>query len=262
MLYKNHWCKKTALSKGAAMQGDTDYRTLEQCFGVAFKDQALYKQALTSKGFHTNIDQDSPHNGTLEFLGDAALRFAVATYLFQRAPLRAEGTLTEVISIVVSGNTLARISSELELPRFANLDSEDTTTIQRQGPVGEKLLCDLLEGLVGAVVYEHGLQGIQQFLLNHLTPLCDKLLLTDRKDRISPRILFDELFRKKHRRSPRYQTFKKRRLPDQKVDTWVTEIYLGTAIFGRGSGTTARESVTAAARNGLDRHFPDSEKVA
>ena len=96
-----------ARSKGSA---------LERRLGVKFSDSALLKQALV----HSSYVNENPHaapgsNERLEFLGDAVLGLVVADELFAAYPDQDEGQLTELRTLLVRRDTLAKAARRLKL---------------------------------------------------------------------------------------------------------------------------------------------------
>ncbi|MFP6612445.1 MAG: ribonuclease III domain-containing protein, partial [Pirellulales bacterium] len=119
---------------------------LEKCerrLGYVFADKSMLKSALThASGAQTRLAS----NERLEFLGDAILGVVVCEMLFHRYPDYLEGDLTRIKSMVVSGQTCAKVSSELELEEFLILGKG----MASHPTLPPSLLSDVFESLVAA----------------------------------------------------------------------------------------------------------------
>ena len=80
-----------------------------------FGDMNLVRRALTHRSYlneHPEIQED---NERLEFLGDAALDFLTASWLYNRFPEMDEGHLTRLRSALVRTEQLAAFATEIGL---------------------------------------------------------------------------------------------------------------------------------------------------
>src|SRR5262249_57014478 len=95
---------------------------LEEKIGVAFRDAALLREALTHSSFANENPAVSPRdNERLEYLGDAVLQLIAAEYLYKHHPGASEGELTQTRSSMVNTNTLAQLAEELDLGSYLYL---------------------------------------------------------------------------------------------------------------------------------------------
>jgi ribonuclease-3 len=129
----------------------------EARIGYVFADKSLLQAALThaSGALHR-----LKSNERLEFLGDAILGFVVCERLFHLYPDYLEGDLTKIKSVVVSRNTCAKISLELDLQEFLIL-GKGMTTHPRVPP---SLLADVFESLIAAVYLDGGQPAVREFI--------------------------------------------------------------------------------------------------
>jgi len=139
---------------------------IEQCearLGYTFIDKSLLLSALThaSGALHR-----LKSNERLEFLGDAILGFIVCERLFQLYPDYLEGDLTKVKSVVVSRNTCAKISQEMDLQDFLILGKGMTTT----PTVPPSVLADVFESLVAGIYLDGGHEAARQFINTYIGP--------------------------------------------------------------------------------------------
>jgi ribonuclease III len=138
----------------------------EQRIGYVFTDKALLMSALThaSGALHR-----LKSNERMEFLGDAILGFVVCERLFHLFPDYLEGDLTKIKSIVVSRNTCAKISEELDLAEFLILGKGMTTNPR----VPSSLLSDVFESLTAAIYLDGGEPAARDFINRTIGPEID-----------------------------------------------------------------------------------------
>jgi ribonuclease-3 len=115
---------------------------VERSFGYVFASPALCHAALTHRS------AGSGHNERLEFLGDSILNCAVARLLYDAHPEVDEGALSRLRASLVSGETLARIASELGLGEYLILGPGE---LKSGGFRRSSILADTLEALLGAM---------------------------------------------------------------------------------------------------------------
>jgi ribonuclease III len=115
---------------------------VERSFGYAFAAPALCHAALTHRS------AGAGHNERLEFLGDSILNCVVARLLYDAHPQADEGALSRLRASLVSGETLARIASEIGVGEYLNLGSGE---LKSGGFRRSSILADTLEALLGAM---------------------------------------------------------------------------------------------------------------
>jgi ribonuclease-3 len=135
----------------------------EERIGYTFLDKSFLQSALThaSGALHR-----LKSNERLEFLGDAILGYIVCERLFHLYPEYLEGDLTKVKSVVVSRETCARISEELNLQEFLILGKGMTTHPR----VPSSLLADVFESLTAAIYLDGGEPAVRIFIERFMGP--------------------------------------------------------------------------------------------
>lgn len=129
----------------------------EQRIGYVFQDKELLRSALThASGARHRLAS----NERLEFLGDAVLGLVVCDLLYHRYPEYHEGDLTRIKSMVVSRQTCAKISLELNLGEFLILGKG----MASQPHVPPSLLSDVFESLVAAIYLDGGNKAARDFI--------------------------------------------------------------------------------------------------
>jgi ribonuclease III len=95
----------------------------------------------------------------LEFLGDAAWNFSVATAAFQVHPSATAGDLTRLRAAWCSTAGLAQLARQFELPTPLEAASA--------GP-SDRVMAEMLEAVLGAMVQDGGLEAVQSLGLRVL----------------------------------------------------------------------------------------------
>ena len=142
---------------------------LTQCealIGYRFQDRSLLQAALTHA---SGAQHRLASNERLEFLGDAILGAIVCELLFTQFPDALEGELTKIKSVVVSRQTCAKVSRQLQLA--------DVLIVGRGISAGKRLptslLADVFESLVAAIYLDAGIEEATRFVQVHLQPEID-----------------------------------------------------------------------------------------
>ena len=148
-----------------AIQKARERSLLKLCerLGYVFKDLSLLDRALT----HASMGNEGKKSyERLEFLGDAFLNFAVADALFRQDTDVAEGRLTETRARIVSRQPLARAARQLDL--HSHLESGKG--LRESERSSARILCDLMESVLGAVLIDGGVTPARAFVRRHILP--------------------------------------------------------------------------------------------
>ena len=144
-------------------QRTDELRALCEELGYRFKDLSLLDRALTHAST-TNEGRKSYER--LEFLGDSFVNFAVADVLYRRDTEIAEGQLTEARARIVSRQPLAAVARRLDLQVY--LRSGKGLRESERGSA--RILCDLLEAVLGAILIDGGVTAARAFVRRHGLP--------------------------------------------------------------------------------------------
>ena len=136
---------------------------LARRLGHKFADLDLLDRALT----HASLGNEGKKSyERLEFLGDAFLNFAVADWLFRASDDVAEGALTETRARIVSRGPLANVCRRLDLQNHLQ-SGKGLRESERQG---ERILADLVEAVLGAILLDGGVNKARAFVRRHVLP--------------------------------------------------------------------------------------------
>jgi ribonuclease-3 len=124
--------------------------SLQASLGHRFQDLGLLTLALSVLK-QPLTPETAAARQRLEFLGDAAWNFALATAGYQAYPHAAPGDLTRLRAAWSSRTGLARLAKGLGLP---------LPSIAPPGP-SQRVLAELLEAVLGAIVEDGGLDAVR-----------------------------------------------------------------------------------------------------
>jgi ribonuclease-3 len=212
--------------------------------GLTFNDTQLLYLALTHSSYineHPEVPED---NERLEYLGDAALDFLTAAFLFRRYPEMDEGQLTRLRSALVRTEQLAQFALELKLGEAVLLGHGEEASGGRQR---EAMLCDAFEAMIGALYLDAGLQAVIAFLEPRLKAAVESAL--EDEDLLDPRSLLQIWAQGELGETPRYQTVGSYG-PDHARE-FVVEVEVGQKKAGRGQGRSKQEAAQRAATDAL-----------
>ncbi|CAK7338282.1 unnamed protein product [Dovyalis caffra] len=176
-------------------QASSSYETLAPSMDIAALEnllghQFLYKGLLLQAFVHPS----SHKNGggcyqRLEFLGDAVLDYLITSYLFSVYPKMKPGHLTDLRSVLVNNRAFAGVAVYRSFHNYLICDSDALSAAIKkfvdfvrtpesekrllEGPKCPKVLGDLIESSVGAILLDTGfdLNYIWKIMLSFLDPI-------------------------------------------------------------------------------------------
>jgi len=167
--------------------------------GYEARDAALFLRAITHRS------AGSRNNERLEFLGDGVVNLVVARHLHDRYPSADEGSLSRLRASVVSGSSLARVATALDLGAVLELGAGELKT---GGFRRESILADALEALFGAVYLEAGFEHARAACLQVLAGALEALDLAaagDAEGQKDPKTRLQEWLQGRGLALPRYE---------------------------------------------------------
>jgi len=213
---------------------------LENELGHIFHNKTLLISALT----HRSLGKDN--NERLEYLGDALLGFIIAEILYTLYPHASEGELTRLRSMLVKGDTLARIARHLDLGEYIKLGASE---LKSGGWRRKSILANTMEALIGAIYLDAGLDICKNSVLrlfeNHLKDCSPDNLVKDPKTRLQ------EFLQSQQKDLPVYHVVQERGEAHERIFTVqcsIPEIKLSVEAEGRSK----RNAEQAAAQQALD----------
>lgn len=216
----------------------------EKVLGVHFKNQDLFKSALTHRSYlneHPECSQE--HNERLEFLGDAVLEFVVSDFLYKNFK-KSEGEMTNLRAAIVRAETLAEIAKKLQVEDFLFLSQGEKNGEER---ARKYILANAMEAIIGAIYIDQGIEIAQAFINKKILSFLKNVL---KKGEIKdPKSQFQELSQERFNITPSYKVIRKRG-PDHRRE-FLVGAYLEEKLISKGKGFSKQEAEEEAATKAL-----------
>ena len=220
---------------------------LEKRIGYSFKNLSFLEQALRHR---SSLQKDNLEPGEanelMEFLGDAVLGLVTAEYLYCQYPDENEGKLTQLKSLVVSGQALSQCAGEMALGDFIIMGTGEIRNGGRSRPT---ILEDAFEALVGAIYLDGGLKPARKFITDNL--LTHLEVWAEQKDFQNYKSLFLEWAQSKGYPQPFYKVAGETGPEHNKMFT--IEVSLKDEVLGIGKGRSKKLAEQRAARSAMEK---------
>jgi ribonuclease-3 len=214
--------------------------------GLALRNSSLLQRALTHRSYLNEHPEAIEDNERLEFLGDAALDFVTAAWLYNRYPEMDEGDLTRLRSSLVRTEQLAEFARELGLGERLRLGHGEEISGGRERLA---LLCDAFEAVIGALYLDAGLEELFRFLEPRLRSAAESAL--EYETLLDPRSRLQIWAQAAWGVTPQYETVDSFG-PDHERE-FLVEVHVGEDLKGRGQGHSKQEAAKKAAENLLSQ---------
>jgi ribonuclease-3 len=217
-----------------------------------FRHDHLLLQAVTHSSWvqeHPEAGRDS--NERLEFLGDAVVGLAVASYLYSRFPGAREGELSRLKAAVVGEGALAGAARRLGLGELLYLGRGEE---QSGGASRPALLADVFEAVCAALYLDSGWQRARDFVIAQLAPAVERALRRGTGDYKSA---LQEVVQE-HGGSVSYRVVAEEGPDHARVFT--VEVLVDGRVAGRGRGRSKKAAEQEAARVALEEYGKEPAK--
>ncbi len=215
---------------------------LEAALGHQFTDPSLLERALIHRSFQAE-HPEADDNERMEFLGDAVLGMAVASYLYERHPEMSEGQMAKVRAVVVSRDELAAVARTLDLGRHLVLGRGEESTGGREKA---SILANAAEALIAAVYLDAGFEVARRFVLHHwearIQARTERPGGADYKTRLQEMLAAAGL-----RPDYRVEAF-----GPEHAKRFIARLLVDGEVRGEGSGASKREAEQEAARAAIE----------
>ena len=215
-----------------------------QVSGLSFEDPSLLRRALTHRSYLNEHPEAVEDNERLEYLGDAALDFITAAWIYNRFPEMNEGELTRLRSALVRTEQLAAFAQEVRLGEALYLGKGEAITGGRKR---QALLCAAFEALMGALYLDSGLEAVDEFMQPRLLQATQQAIDDERL--LDARSQLQMWAQAEVGLTPQYETISSSG-PDHDRE-FVVRVQVGSDISARGSGKSKQEAAQHAARTAL-----------
>ncbi len=217
-----------------------------QVSGLSFKDPSLLRRALTHRSYLNEHPDAVEDNERLEYLGDAALDFISAAWIYNRFPEMNEGELTRLRSALVRTEQLAAFAQEIKLGEAILLGKGEAITGGRKR---QALLCAAFEALMGALFLDAGLQAVDTFMQPRLLQATQSAIEDERL--LDARSQLQMWAQAEIGETPQYETVSSSG-PDHARE-FVVVVNVGDRISARGTGKSKQEAAQRAAGAALGK---------
>jgi ribonuclease-3 len=213
---------------------------LQEKLGVAFRNPALLREALTHSSFANENPEISPRdNERLEYLGDAVLQLITAEYLFKLNPGAREGEMTQVRSVMVNTNTLAALAEGIGLGDYLYLGRG---IAKGGGRTLRSLLANAFEAVLGAIFLDAGYDAAYHYYLDRFRALPEPVQDENYKGRLQ------QVVQERYGLTPYYDSAGAR---GGRQREYTAVVYAGAEPLGTGHGPTKQAAEQEAAKNAL-----------
>ena len=217
----------------------------EEKLGVKFSHIETLDVALTHKSYANEFEPRIKYNERLEFLGDAVLGLASATYLFKHFTHLKEGELTKTRSGIVRQSTLTRLAKEINLGDLLLLGPSELMW----GRERDSNLEDALEAVIGAIYFDKGWEVARDYVFRQFKDEFERVKVTgipkDYKSKLQ------EIIQK---RPPLKLTYADLGFNGPDHDrTFESAALIDGKIYGRGTGRSKKAAEQEAARRALQK---------
>lgn len=212
--------------------------------GLSFSDPSLLRRALTHRSYLNENPEAVEDNERLEFLGDAALDFVTAGWLYHRYPEMDEGALTRLRSALVRTEQLADFAETIGLGEALLLGRGEVAMGGRERPA---ILCAAFEALIGAMYIDAGIEVVIEFMKPRLTVAANNVLESEKL--VDARSVLQMWAQGEIGVTPKYETIEAFG-PDHARE-FIVEVKVGTRIAARGQGHSKQEAAQRAATEAL-----------
>lgn len=208
-----------------------------------FRSDGLFLQAVTHSSWvqeHPGAGRDS--NERLEFLGDAVVGLAVASYVYSRFPAAREGELSRIKAVVVGEGALAAAARRLGLGGLLFLGRGEAMS----GGAGKPaLLADVFEALCAALYLDSGWERARDFVVRNLADAVDRALRKGTGD-------FKSALQEKVQEEGGTVSYRlvAQEGPDH-ARVFTVEVLVDGKVAGRGRGSSKKAAEQEAARAAL-----------
>lgn len=146
---------------------------IEQIIGYQFQNQRWLQEALTHCSHESGCSYER-----LEILGDSVIQLIVTEHLMKQQPEWNEGNLTRARAAIVSEGALSSRAREIHLGEFLILGKGEE---QNGGRNKDRILCDAIEALTGAIYQDSELETAGKFVQDFIIAKAQLKVVIDAK---------------------------------------------------------------------------------
>ncbi len=210
---------------------------LKNILGYKPKDLFYYKKAFTHISAKKTFDGKTFNYERLEFLGDAFLDTVVSVFLYEAAPLKNEGYLTQMRSKIVSRTNLNKIGKELHLLKFVNSSVSENK-------FGDNIYGNIYEAFVGAVYLDKGYKSCEKFITKTLISPYVNIERLEGKITSYKSVLIE--WCQKQKKEITFNTSEEK--TKEKVKHFAVKLYINKKLITKGRATSKKKAEEIASK--------------
>ncbi|MFZ2153142.1 MAG: ribonuclease III [Microgenomates group bacterium] len=214
---------------------------LQKLLGTKYKKPELLELALIHRSYlNENRSLGLVSNERLEFLGDAVLELWTTEKLYHLFPSLPEGDLTNLRSLIVCTQSLAKVADTISLGEYIQLSRGEESHGGRQN---QSILADALESVIGSLYLDQGYPAIDKLL----NSLLDNQIKEVSQQKVfkDPKSTFQEIAQSKRGVTPHYVTITETGPDHKKI--FEVAAYIGTDLIAEGKGNSKQKAEESAA---------------
>jgi len=215
---------------------------------LAPTDLTSFEQAFVHESAAREHRKES--NERVEFLGDAVVGLAAASWLFEEHPKASEGWLTARKAAIVRDSALGATAMRLG---FSDLIELGSGLARAGGAENKTILADAFEAFVGALYRRYGEAKARRFVLEQHMAFVD---LSD-EGVSDPKSLLQALSQERYRELPIYRD---RSTGTPREPHFVSEVILKDRVLGSGAGRSKKIAQLQAASQALETLITKARK--
>ncbi len=225
---------------------------LEAKLGHRFRNKDLLQNALTHKSFAYESG-GSPHNESMEFLGDSILGFLITDFIFHEFPEFSEGRKSKIKAYLVSSTTLSLLALQLELPKFLRLGRGEEKTGGRKK---KALSANAFEAVIAAIYLDSGIDEVRRFLAPLYYPMIREV--GDGRAAVEdPKTALQEYLQARNLEAAHYSVTAETGPEHRK--TFQVELRIGDRTLGTATGPTKKNAELLAAQTALAKLLSEED---
>lgn len=224
--------------KKSHLPEDADFlKFLKTILGYKPKDLHYYRKAFTHSSAKKLFNGKAYNYERLEFLGDAFLDTVVSAFLYEEAPLKDEGYLTQMRSKIVSRANLNKIGKDLDLIQFV-------TSAVTERKFGDNIYGNIYEAFVGAVYLDKGYIACEKFITKTLITPYVNIERLEGKITSYKSVLIE--WCQKHKKTIKFVISEEK--TKEKIKHFSVKLYINKKVISKGRATSKKKAEEIASK--------------
>lgn len=212
-------------------------------YDINIKNLSLLEMALThpTYSYENGLKEN---NQRLEFLGDTVLSLLTVEYLYHTYPLKQEGELSKIKSVVVSGESLAKAARKFKLYDYILIGKGEEKV---GGRYRDSVLADAFEAILAAIYLDLGYEKAKEFTFQILDEIIEEIITKGVKDY---KTILQELLQKDFKKSVEYKVLAEKGPDHDKVFT--VGLFWEEEVIAIGLGKSKKEAERQGAKIAIE----------